>query len=223
VHGKTVGYYSVGSASLGLTLGLAKHSEIIMFMTQDALEKFISTEGWSCSALLCKAAGSDKIMVRALLLRPGSGENRIVCQLDVEWKQLAGRRLSPPFPLVPSIGLAVAVDPTAKPVAVAIYIEEPFEAMRLRAVSHCYHLVLDMEPAAILENRRNLADNLSNVAASCSPLLRRVRGLAHFRLLFESALHQDTGPLKRAAKRPMRRIYGTPSGAPVNRRGVIAP
>ena len=37
VNGKTVGYYSVGAASVGLTLGLAKHSEIIMFMTQDSL------------------------------------------------------------------------------------------------------------------------------------------------------------------------------------------
>lgn len=50
VNGKTVGYYSVGSASVGLTLGLAKHSEIIMFMTQDALDKFTSSEGWSIGA-----------------------------------------------------------------------------------------------------------------------------------------------------------------------------
>jgi lipid-binding SYLF domain-containing protein len=50
VNGKTVGYYSVGSASVGLTLGLAKHSEIIMFMTQDSLDKFTSSEGWSIGA-----------------------------------------------------------------------------------------------------------------------------------------------------------------------------
>jgi lipid-binding SYLF domain-containing protein len=50
VNGKTVGYYSVGAASVGLTLGLAKHSEIIMFMTQDALNKFTSSEGWSIGA-----------------------------------------------------------------------------------------------------------------------------------------------------------------------------
>jgi lipid-binding SYLF domain-containing protein len=50
VNGKTVGYYSVGAASVGLTLGLAKHSEIIMFMTQDSLDKFVSSEGWSIGA-----------------------------------------------------------------------------------------------------------------------------------------------------------------------------
>ncbi len=50
VNGKTVGYYSVGSASVGLTLGLAKHSEIIMFMTQASLDKFTSGGGWSIGA-----------------------------------------------------------------------------------------------------------------------------------------------------------------------------
>jgi lipid-binding SYLF domain-containing protein len=50
VNGKTVGYYSVGAASVGLTLGLAKHSEIIMFMTQDSLDKFTSSHGWSIGA-----------------------------------------------------------------------------------------------------------------------------------------------------------------------------
>jgi lipid-binding SYLF domain-containing protein len=50
VNGKTVGYYSVGAASVGLTLGLANHSEIIMFMTQESLDKFTSQAGWSIGA-----------------------------------------------------------------------------------------------------------------------------------------------------------------------------
>jgi lipid-binding SYLF domain-containing protein len=50
VGGKTIGYYSVGAASIGLTLGLAKHSEIIMFMTQEALDRFTSGDGWSIGA-----------------------------------------------------------------------------------------------------------------------------------------------------------------------------
>src|SRR5271156_1549315 len=50
VNGKTVGYYSVGAASVGLTLGLAKHSEIIMFMTHESLDKFTSGDGWSIGA-----------------------------------------------------------------------------------------------------------------------------------------------------------------------------
>jgi lipid-binding SYLF domain-containing protein len=50
INGKTVGYYSVGAASVGLTLGVAQHSEIIMFMTRDSLDKFRATKGWSIGA-----------------------------------------------------------------------------------------------------------------------------------------------------------------------------
>ena len=46
----SVDYYSLGSASVGLTLGFAKHSEIIMFMTQDSLDKFTASQGWSVGA-----------------------------------------------------------------------------------------------------------------------------------------------------------------------------
>src|SRR5579859_5238586 len=48
--GETVNYYSVGSASIGLTLGIAKHSEIILFMTQEALNRFTASDGWSVGA-----------------------------------------------------------------------------------------------------------------------------------------------------------------------------
>lgn len=50
VKGATVGYYSVGSASVGLTLGVGRHSEIILFETQDSLDKFQSSQGWSVGA-----------------------------------------------------------------------------------------------------------------------------------------------------------------------------
>jgi lipid-binding SYLF domain-containing protein len=50
VNHATVDYYSIGSASVGLTLGFAKHSEVIMFMTQDALDKFTTSQGWSVGA-----------------------------------------------------------------------------------------------------------------------------------------------------------------------------
>lgn len=46
----TVDYYSVGSASIGLTLGVARHNEIILFMTQEALNRFIASDGWSAGA-----------------------------------------------------------------------------------------------------------------------------------------------------------------------------
>lgn len=50
VHGATVEYYSVSSASVGLTLGMAHHSEVILFMTQAALDKFTHSDGWSVGA-----------------------------------------------------------------------------------------------------------------------------------------------------------------------------
>jgi lipid-binding SYLF domain-containing protein len=50
INGKTVNYYSVTSASVGLTLGIAHHSEVILFMTPDSLDKFQSSEDWSVGA-----------------------------------------------------------------------------------------------------------------------------------------------------------------------------
>lgn len=50
VNGKAVNYYSVTSASVGLTLGVAHHSEVILFMTPDSLDKFEKSEDWSAGA-----------------------------------------------------------------------------------------------------------------------------------------------------------------------------
>jgi lipid-binding SYLF domain-containing protein len=50
VNGKTVDYYSVTSGSVGLTLGIAHHSEVILFMTPDSLDKFQKSEDWSAGA-----------------------------------------------------------------------------------------------------------------------------------------------------------------------------
>jgi lipid-binding SYLF domain-containing protein len=50
VKGKTMGYYSTTSASVGLTLGVGKRSEMILFMTQGALDDFMKSKGWSIGA-----------------------------------------------------------------------------------------------------------------------------------------------------------------------------
>ena len=50
VDGKTVGYYNMSAASVGLTLGVAKHSEVIMFMSPESLAKFRKSDGWSIGA-----------------------------------------------------------------------------------------------------------------------------------------------------------------------------
>ena len=59
IDGKTVAYYSVTSASVGLTLGLAKHKEVILFMNQEVLDKFTNSQGWSIGADTGVAVLSD--------------------------------------------------------------------------------------------------------------------------------------------------------------------
>jgi lipid-binding SYLF domain-containing protein len=48
--GKTVGYYSTSGASVGLTLGASRHSEVILFKTPEALNKFVNSNNWSVGA-----------------------------------------------------------------------------------------------------------------------------------------------------------------------------
>jgi lipid-binding SYLF domain-containing protein len=47
VGGSTVGYYSTVSGSFGLQAGAQSKAIIFLFMTQDALDKFRNTDGWS--------------------------------------------------------------------------------------------------------------------------------------------------------------------------------
>jgi lipid-binding SYLF domain-containing protein len=64
VGGKTVAYYSVSGASIGLTLGVARHSEVILFNSQQALDKFTNGGDWSIGAdtsvvIMKDGAGGD--------------------------------------------------------------------------------------------------------------------------------------------------------------------
>jgi lipid-binding SYLF domain-containing protein len=49
-NGKSVGYYSTSGASVGLTLGVSRHSEVILFNTAEARDKFVNSKGWSIGA-----------------------------------------------------------------------------------------------------------------------------------------------------------------------------
>jgi lipid-binding SYLF domain-containing protein len=49
-NGKTVGYYSKSGGSVGLTLGVASHSEVIIFNTPEALNKFVNGNDWNIGA-----------------------------------------------------------------------------------------------------------------------------------------------------------------------------
>ncbi len=46
IGGKTVDYYSTAAASLGLQLGAQAKTIILVFIRQDALSRFRSSEGW---------------------------------------------------------------------------------------------------------------------------------------------------------------------------------
>jgi len=46
IDGKTVAYYNIASASIGLQLGAQVRSQIVLFMTADALGKFRNAKGW---------------------------------------------------------------------------------------------------------------------------------------------------------------------------------
>jgi lipid-binding SYLF domain-containing protein len=60
--GKTLGYYSISGGSIGLTLGVSHHSQVILFQTADARDKFVNGSDWSVGAdasvaLVKKSAG----------------------------------------------------------------------------------------------------------------------------------------------------------------------
>jgi len=94
VKGRTVGYYSVASASVGLTLGVAKHSEIIVFMTQDSLDKFVNSRGWSVGAdagiaVVKGAAGDyDTQTLQRPILGFVFGEKGLIADVSLEGSKI---------------------------------------------------------------------------------------------------------------------------------------
>lgn len=48
--GNTVGYYSLTEGSVGWQIGAEKYDMVILFMTDEALKKFRSSEGWEAGA-----------------------------------------------------------------------------------------------------------------------------------------------------------------------------
>jgi lipid-binding SYLF domain-containing protein len=48
--GATAGYYSVGAGSVGLLAGAQSKAMYLLFMTQEALQKFEASDGWTAGA-----------------------------------------------------------------------------------------------------------------------------------------------------------------------------
>jgi len=62
VGGKTVDYYSLAAGSVGWQIGAEKYDMVIIFVTEEALKKFRTSEGWEAGAdaeVTMIAAGAD--------------------------------------------------------------------------------------------------------------------------------------------------------------------
>lgn len=62
VGSKTAGYYSLAAGSVGFQIGAEKFDLVILFVTDEALKKFRSSEGWEAGAdaeVTMIAAGVD--------------------------------------------------------------------------------------------------------------------------------------------------------------------
>lgn len=97
VDGKIVKHFEVSGASVGATLGVAEHSEVILFMTKDAREKFLRSKGWTVDAdagvaVASKGAGAEYDMetLRRPILSFVLGEKGLMGDLS-----LAGLRIKP--------------------------------------------------------------------------------------------------------------------------------
>ena len=95
VNGKTAGYYSLSSASVGITLGVAKHDEIIMFMTQETLDKFTITNGWAVGAdtgvaVMSKGAGGayDTKTLQRPILGFVFGEKGLIADVSLDGSKI---------------------------------------------------------------------------------------------------------------------------------------
>jgi len=96
VKGKTVGYYNIGSASIGLTLGIASRSEIVMFMTQESLDKFTKSNGWKVGvdagiAIMTTGAGGqyDTKTLQKPILGFVFGEKGLIGDLSFEGSKIS--------------------------------------------------------------------------------------------------------------------------------------
>jgi lipid-binding SYLF domain-containing protein len=95
VKGMTVDYYKITSASVGLTLGMASRSEIVMFMTQESLDKFKKSDGWKVGvdaavAVMSLGAGGqyDTKTLQQPILGFVFGEKGLIGDLSLEGSKI---------------------------------------------------------------------------------------------------------------------------------------
>ena len=96
VNGKIVNRYSVTGASIGASLGISDHSEIILFMTPEARDKFEHSHGWTMDAeagAALPARGADVQYDSETLRRPVisivMGEHGLIGDLSLEGSKIS--------------------------------------------------------------------------------------------------------------------------------------
>ena len=95
VNGATVGYYKVTGASVGATLGAGRHSEVILFMTDEAREKFVNSKGWTIGAdagvAVVKGVGTeaDSQTLQHPVLAFVFGEKGLIADVSLEGAKIS--------------------------------------------------------------------------------------------------------------------------------------
>jgi lipid-binding SYLF domain-containing protein len=90
VHGKTVAYYKLTGASAGATLGVARRSEVILFMTDAARDKFMNSKDWTvgvdAGVAIVKGAGAqyDSETLRKPVVAFVFGEKGLIADVSLE-------------------------------------------------------------------------------------------------------------------------------------------
>ncbi len=91
VGGKTQGYYSSASGSIGLQIGISSRSMIIMFMTDQALKEFTDADGWEAgvnadvAVVEAGATGSlDTTTAQSPVIGFNIGEEGLMAGVSVE-------------------------------------------------------------------------------------------------------------------------------------------
>jgi lipid-binding SYLF domain-containing protein len=88
---ETKGYYSCASGSIGLQIGIATRSLVIMFLDQASLDKFLNSDGWEAgvdadvAAIESGASGSiDSTTTQSPVVAFNFGEAGLMAGVSVE-------------------------------------------------------------------------------------------------------------------------------------------
>jgi lipid-binding SYLF domain-containing protein len=95
VNGSEVGRYEIKGASVGATLGYSGRSEVILFMTQEARDKFELSKGWTIGAdvgvaIASKGAGAqyDSETLQRPILAFVIGEHGLIGDVSLQGEKI---------------------------------------------------------------------------------------------------------------------------------------